>query len=144
MKEKYVKGYFALSRFLVSDFSLFSVLFWSSVRKFKALGSQILESWVLRLGSWVLGPGSWVPGPRSRILGPGTRVLGSGSWVLGPYVRLCHMSTDFYICISFTLKIKINHGIFLTKRVFRQRSVCVLNVFLLLRPLKKGFHEQDF
>ena len=55
-----------------------------------------------------------------------------------------NISTDFYIYISFTFKIKINHGIFLSKRVFRPRSVCVLNVSLLLRHLKKGFHEQDF
>ena len=49
-----------------------------------------------------------------------------------------NISTDFSIYISFTFKIKINYGIFLSKRVFRQRSVCVLNVSLLLRHLKKG------
>ena len=53
MKEKYVKGYFALSHLLVSDFLLFNVLFWSSTKKFKVLGSQILESWVQSPGSQV-------------------------------------------------------------------------------------------
>ena len=70
MREKYVKGYFALSRLLVSDFLLFNILFWSLIKKFKVLGSQILESWVLDLESQV-------PGPKN--LGPGSRVLGPGS-----------------------------------------------------------------
>ena len=60
MREKYVKGYFALSRLLVSDFLLFKVLFWSSIKKFKVPGSQILESWFQDPGSWVLRPRSWV------------------------------------------------------------------------------------
>ena len=51
-----LKGYFALSLLLVSDFLLFKVLFWCSRKKFKVLGSQILESWVLGLESQVLGP----------------------------------------------------------------------------------------
>ena len=70
MREKYVKGCFALSRLLVSDFLLFNVLFWSSMKKFKVLGSQILESWVLSLECQV----------------PGLR-----SWALGPYFRLCNL-----------------------------------------------------
>ena len=70
MREKRVKGQFALSRLLVTDFLLLSVLFWSwsSIKKFKVSGSQILES--------------WVPGPRSYVLGPGPQVLGPGSQVL--------------------------------------------------------------
>ena len=70
-----LKGYSALSRSLVSDFLLFNVLFSSSIKKFKVMGSQILESWVLSLGSWVPGPSTWV-------LGPKFWVLGLGSWVL--------------------------------------------------------------
>ena len=75
MREKYVKGYFALSRLLVSYFLIFNVLFWSSIKKFKVPESQILESWVLRF--W-----SWVPGFRSQDLGPGSWIPGLGSWVL--------------------------------------------------------------
>ena len=56
MREKYVKEYFALSRLLVSDFLLFNVLFWSSIKKFKVPGSQILESWVLGPEFKVLSP----------------------------------------------------------------------------------------
>ena len=36
-----------------------------------------------------------------------------------------NISTDFYICIGFAFKIKINHGIFLSKRVCRQCSVSI-------------------
>ena len=68
MREKYVEGYLALSRLLVSDFLLSNVLFWSSIKKFKVPGTQILES--------------WVPGPGSQVLGPVTQVSGPGSWVL--------------------------------------------------------------
>ena len=75
MREKYVKVYFVLSRLLVSDFLLFNLLFWSSIKKFEVPGSQILESWVLRF--W-----SWVPGFRSQDLGPGFWILGLRSWVL--------------------------------------------------------------
>ena len=82
MREKYVKGYFALSCLLVSDFLLFNVLFWNSIKKFKVLGSQILESW------------SWVPSPESQ--------------VLGPYFRLCHnkvliLKFHFDMCSSVNL-----------------------------------------
>ena len=62
-----LKGYFALSRSLVSDLLLFNVLFSSSIKKFKVLGSQILESWVLSLRSWVPGPSTWVLGPYFRV-----------------------------------------------------------------------------
>ena len=86
-----LKGYFTLSRLLVSDFLLFNVLFWSSIKKFKVPGSQILESWVLSLGSWVPGPRSWVAGPGSwvSVAGPRSWVSGPGPQVLGPYFRLC-------------------------------------------------------
>ena len=40
---------------LVSDFLLFNVLFWSSIKKFKVQG---LKFWDLE--SWVPGPGSWL------------------------------------------------------------------------------------
>ena len=60
MREKYVKGCFALSCLLVSDFLIFNVLFWSSIKKFKVQGSQILESWVLGPESGALSLGSWV------------------------------------------------------------------------------------
>ena len=86
MREKYVKGYFVLSRLLVSDFLLFNVLFWSSVKKFKVLGCRILESRVLGPRSQVLHPGSRVPGPRSWVSDPGSRVL-------CPYFRLYHLSS---------------------------------------------------
>ena len=79
-----LKGYFALSRLLVSDFLLFNVLFWSSIKKFKVLGSQILESWVLSLGSWVPGPRSQVPSSGSRVTGPVSQVLDPGSGFPGP------------------------------------------------------------
>ena len=75
MRQKYVKGYFALSRLLVSDFLLFNVLFWSSMNKSKVPGSQILESWVPGPENRVLCPRSWVPGP-------GSWVAGTRSWVL--------------------------------------------------------------
>ena len=97
MREKYVKGYFKLSRLLVIDFLLFKVLFWSSVKKFKVPGSQILESsvegpgsWVLCLGSWISCPGSWALGPESQVLGPASWFLGLGSWVpsLGSWVLI--------------------------------------------------------
>ena len=76
-----MKGCFALSHLLVSYFLLFSVLFGSSLKKFKVSGSQVLghESWVL--GPGILGLRSWVPGPRFWVLGPG--FSGSGSWALG-------------------------------------------------------------
>ena len=101
-----IKGYFALSRLLVSNFLLFNVLFWSSIKKswgprFWSPGSRVLGlesqvpcpgSWVPVPRSWVLGLGSWVPGPRSQALGPGSRVLGPEFQVLGPHFRLCHRS----------------------------------------------------
>ena len=68
MREKYVKGYFVLSRLLLSDFLLFNLLFWSSIKQFKVLGYQILKFLVLRLESWVPGPGTWVLGPGSGSL----------------------------------------------------------------------------
>ena len=87
MMEKYVKGYFALSRLLVSDFLLFNVLFWSSIKvqnpgvpDFGVLGS---ESWVLSPRSRDMDPVSRVPGPWSWVLGPGSRV--PRVWVLGSY-----------------------------------------------------------
>ena len=63
MREKYVKGYFALSRLLVSDFLLFNVLFWSSIKKFRGPRFWSLES-------WVLGLEFQIPGPEIRVLGP--------------------------------------------------------------------------
>ena len=84
MREKYVKVYFVLSSLLVSDFLLFNVLSWSSIKKFKVLGSQILESWILGPESLVLSTRSQVLGPKSWVLGPGCMVLGLTSWVLGP------------------------------------------------------------
>ena len=74
MREKYVKGYFAFSRLLVSDSLIFNVLFWSSVKNFKVPGSQILESWVLCPESRILSPGSWVVDPVSRIQSPGSLI----------------------------------------------------------------------
>ena len=53
-----------------------------------------------------------------------------------------NISTFFHICISFTFKTKINQGIFLSKRVCRQPSVCAFERFL--RHWKKGFHGQNF
>ena len=45
MSEKYVKGYFTLPHLLVSNFLLFNVLFWSSI---KVTGSQNnKENWTL-------------------------------------------------------------------------------------------------
>ena len=45
MGEKYVKGYFALSHLLASNFLLFNILFWSSI---KVTGSQNnKENWTL-------------------------------------------------------------------------------------------------
>ena len=84
MREKYVKRYFALSRLLVSDFLLFKVLFWSSIKKFKVPGSQILEPWVLSLGCWVPGPRSWVHGSGFWVPGLGSWFLRPGSWVSSP------------------------------------------------------------
>ena len=85
MKEKYVKGYFALSRLLVSEFLLFNVF-----NVFQRPG-------VPDFG--VVGPEAWVLSPKSRVLGPyfrlcPPRVLGPSfrlwsSQVLGPYFRLC-------------------------------------------------------
>ena len=98
MREKYVKGYFALSHLLVSYFLLFNVLFWSSIKKFWGRRFWSLKSWVLSLGSQApgpgtqaLGPGFWVLslGPGFWVLCPGFWVLCLRSWVLGPYFRLC-------------------------------------------------------
>ena len=44
--------------------------------------------------------------------------------------------TYFYICISFTFKIKINQGILLSKLICRQPSDGALNVFTLLKGFK--------
>ena len=89
MKEKYVKGYFALSRLLVSEFLLFNVFQRPGVPDFGVVGPE----------AWVLSPKSRVLGPYFRLCPP--RVLGTGSWVLlldyglprsrvlGPYFRLC-------------------------------------------------------
>ena len=92
-----LKGYFALSRLLVSDFLLFNVLFWSSTKSSKSGCPRFWSSgsWVLGLESQVPdpGPGSWVLGPKSRVLGPGSWVPGPESRVLGPgsrvHFRLC-------------------------------------------------------
>ena len=84
MREKNVKLYFVLSRLAVSDFWLFNVLFWSLVKKFKVLGSHILESWVLGPEPFVLGPTSHVSWPRSWVLDPDSRVFRPSSQVLGP------------------------------------------------------------
>ena len=73
----HIYGYFALSRLLASDFLLFKVLFWNSIKKFKVPGSQVLGP-----SSWVLDPGSWLPSPRSWVSGSGSRIPGSGPWVL--------------------------------------------------------------
>ena len=80
-----LKGYFELSRLLVSDLLIFNVLFWSSIKKFKVQGSQILESWVLSFGSWVSGS-------RFRVLGPGSSIL--------------NLDYAFQICISVPLTFK--------------------------------------
>ena len=39
---KYAKGCFALSRLLLSDFLLFNVLIWSSIKNFEVSGSEVL------------------------------------------------------------------------------------------------------
>ena len=65
-----LKGCFALSRLLLSDFLLFNVLFLIFI-----MGSQILRSGVLSLESWV-------PEPEFRALGPRSWVPGLGYWVL--------------------------------------------------------------
>ena len=83
MREKYVKGYFALSHLLASYFLIFNVLFLSSIKKFKVLGFQILES--------------WVSGSRSCVLGAGSQSLGPGYWVRSPYFRLCHKKLQVQI-----------------------------------------------
>ena len=77
MKEKYVKGYFALSRLLVSEFLLFNVFQRPGVPDFGVVGP---EAWVLSPKSRVLGPGSWVllldyGLPRSWVSDPGSWVL---------------------------------------------------------------------
>ena len=53
-----------------------------------------------------------------------------------------NISTYFHICISFTFKTKINQGIFLSKHVCRQPSVCAFERFL--RHLKKRFSRTEF
>ena len=74
MREKYVKGYFALSRLLVNDFLLFNVFFFLKFnKKVQSLG-------VPDFG--VLGPETWVLSPRSLFLGPGSQVLSPESRVL--------------------------------------------------------------
>ena len=60
---KYAKGCFALSRLLLSDFLLFNVLIWSSIKNFEVSGSEVLDP-----GSCVLA--SRVPDLDSRVLGP--------------------------------------------------------------------------
>ena len=75
MKGKYVKGYFALSRLLVSDFLLFNILFLKFNKKVQSSG--VPDCGVLDPEAWIPGPGSWVPGHGSWILGP-------GSWILDP------------------------------------------------------------
>ena len=64
MRGKYVKGYFALSRLLVSD------LLQRFILKFNKKVHQSLrvsDFGVLNLGSWVQGPGSHVPSPGSKV-----------------------------------------------------------------------------
>ena len=79
-----IKGYFALSRLLVSNFLLFNVLFWSSIKKSWGPRFWSPGSWVLGLESQVPCPGSWVPVPGSWVLGLWSRVPGPGSWVSVP------------------------------------------------------------
>ena len=54
----------------------------------------------------------------------------------------------FFICISFTSKIKLNQRTFLLKHVCRQSSVCVLYIFTLLKGFqgtwKKIFTDRNF
>ena len=56
ISEKYMKGYFALSRFLAGDILPFNVLFWSSITNFKTQdpGFRVLSS----------GPELWVQCPK--------------------------------------------------------------------------------
>ena len=75
MREKYVKGYFALSRLLVSDFLLFNILFLKFNKKVQSSGVP---------DCGVLDPEAWILSPRSQVSGPGSQVMGPGSWVLGP------------------------------------------------------------
>ena len=82
MKGKYVKGYFALSRLLVSDFLLFNILFLKFNKKVQSSG--VPDCGVLDPEAWILSPRSQVPGPGSQVMGPGSWVLGPGSWILGP------------------------------------------------------------
>ena len=79
MREKCKKGYFALSRLLLSDFLLFDILFWRLI-----LGSQNLESSIPGPESWVLSPRSWVPGVWSWVLSPPFLLLNLESWVSCP------------------------------------------------------------
>ena len=58
MTEKYVMGYFALSRLLVSDFLLFKVLFWKFNKKVQSPG--VPDFGVLSTEAWVLSPKSQV------------------------------------------------------------------------------------
>ena len=71
-----MKGCFAISRLLVSDFLIFNVFFLKFNKK--AQSSRVQGFGVLSPGSWEPGPGdpgSWVPGsgdpsPWSRAPGP--------------------------------------------------------------------------
>ena len=88
MREKYVKGYFALSRLLVSDlrYQRFILKFNKKVRSPGVPDFGVLspEAWVLspRSRSKDLGSGSWVSHPGSRVLNPGSWVPSPGSWIL--------------------------------------------------------------
>ena len=140
MSEKYVKGYFVLSRSFISDFLLFNVLFRSSLKKFKVLGSQILEFWVLSLGSWV-------PGPRSRVLGLGSRVLSTEPWVtglrfqgLGPYLdcplSLFHFNFYFIQYPEMIFKFCWTRLLFLLKWIFMWKHTQVCK-FLVVAKTKQ-------
>ena len=135
-----MKGLFALSRLLVTDFLLFNVLFQSSVKMFKVPGFQVLGSWVL--GPGVPGPVPWIPSsgflkPDSRVLG--SLVLGHGCW--GPGLGSCILSLRFWVLIlDFALFNQVE-GLrtcnFVEKR-FQHRSFSVnIAKFLKMLILKK-------
>ena len=96
---KMCKGIFWVSCLLASDFLLFNVLFWSSIKKFKVLGSQVLESYVSGPETLVSSPGTQNPvmDPGSRLLGPRSRILDPGSWIPGPHFRLCTCKRGLYV-----------------------------------------------
>ena len=107
-----VKGCFStLSRLLVSDFLLFNVLFWSSMKKFKVSGS------------WVLGPCSWVFGFGSQVLCPGSRVLDPVFWDPGvPVLR------SWFLILGYAVQDNIKFSL--------SSHFSVLSFSLLSKPVK--------